>query len=341
MKKALEILLMVSVMTCGAMIANGEVVWVEDSSGARIPIQAPAGRVISVYGLSTYYFYALGAGDRVVLGGYIGVKTLAQAPAALLEIEPRLAEKMTFGSPSLEMIAALEPDLVVVDATRHAEFAELGEQIGLPILRQQLETPLAVPEALAKLAELFGDEARGRASEYRDVFDRIVRLADRAAGSLGEEDRVRVLFLGSEPQRVASGDMLQTEMIALSGGLSVSADLRGSWNDVDLEQILVWNPDVIVIPSYASFGVVDLLQDPDWAALRAVEQGRVYKMPRVMGPWDTAVPDFILGVLWLCERFYPDTAAIDLAAEVRAFYETFYAYTPSSEQLDQLIQTPE
>ena len=149
-----------------------------------------------------------------------------------------------------------------------------------------------------------------------------------------------MLFLGSEPQRVASGDMLQTEMIALSGGASVSAALRGGWSDVDLEQILVWDPDVIIIPSYASFSGVDLLEDPDWGALQAVRSKRVHTMPRVMGPWDTAVPDFILGVLWLSECFYPGTTT-DLAAEAQVFYERFYGLTLSSEQLDQLACTAE
>ncbi len=312
---------------------HGETVEIDDASGSRVAVEIPVERIVSVYGIGTYYFYALGQGDRVIQGGYIGVKTLGQAPAPLLSIEPALAEKMTFGVPNLEGIAALTPDLVVVDATRHAEFAELAEQVGLVVLRQKLETPEAVLAAMEQLSELFGGEAKARASDYSRFVARILASTEQASRSVAPEQRVSVLFLGSTPQSVAAGDMLQDRMIELAGGISVSHELRGSWNDVDLEQIIVWDPDVIIAPAYAEFEPQDLAADPDWAGLQAVRTGRVYKMPRVMGPWDTAVPDFILGVLWMSDRLYPGASGLDWTAQTAIFYDRFYHVDLSAEPL--------
>lgn len=320
-------LLIVGMSVCCSFALVAETLWIDDASGGRVPIEAPIERAISIYGLGTYYFYALGAGNQLILGGYIGVKTLAQAPVPLRAIEPRLAEKMTFGTPNLEAIAALDPDLIIVDATRHAEFAELAEEIGLVVLRQKLETPESVRQTMIQLGELLGEEAARRSALYADFADRALSSAGNASRSIPAGEQTSVLFLGSTPQSVASGDMLQSRMIELAGGICVSHELRGGWNDVDLEQILVWNPEVIVVPAYATFEPTDLVADPDWAGLQAVRSGRVYQMPRVMGPWDTAVPDFVLGVLWMSDRFYPDGAEIDWVAETAIFYETFYGYS--------------
>ena len=327
MRRVIETLVVAGILLAASLVTVADTRWIEDASGATVPIEAPVARIVSVYGLGTYYFYALGEGDLVILGGYIGVKTLAQAPEPLLEIEPLLAEKMTFGTPNLEAIASLDPDLVVVDAVRHAEFAELAEQVGLPVVRQKLETPDSVHQTMTQLAGLLGAEAVGRAEIYQDFVERVQTAVEQVSGAIDPEGLVSVLFLGSTKQTVASGDMLQDRMIQLAGGVSVSHQLTGSWRDVDLEQIHVWDPDVIVVPAYAGFAAADLLSDPDWAGLHAVQSERVYKMPRVMGPWDTAVPDFILGVLWMSDRFYPSNAEIDWIAETTAFYETFYDYT--------------
>ncbi len=313
-----------AMLLSSSIAAIADTVNVDDASGVEIAIEAPVERVVSIYGIGTYYFYALGQGDRVIQGGYIGVKTLAQAPPPLLSIEPALAEKMTFGVPNLEAIAAVSPDLIVVDATRHAEFAELAEQVGLVVLRQKLETPESIPQAMMQLANLFGDDTVTRASEYGNFADRLLTSIEQVSMGIAPEDRPSVLFLGSTPQRVASGDMLQRRMIELAGGICVSREAIGGWSDVDLEQIIVWNPDVMIVPAYAEFEPQDLADDPDWAPLEAVQSGRVYKMPRVMGPWDTAVPDFILGVLWMSDRFYPGAAEFDWATETAIFYDRFY-----------------
>ncbi len=131
--------------------------------------------------------------------------------------------------------------------------------------------------------------------------------------------------------------MYQTQLIEAAGGVSVSSDLAGSWNTVNLEQILVWNPDVIVIPPYGNVTVADLLANPDWQSVRAIQTGRVVKMPRVFGPMDTPLPESLLGVMWLSSAFYPERAIFDVRTEAVDFYETYYGYALSSEEADAFL----
>ena len=117
-----------------------------------------------------------------------------------------------------------------------------------------------------------------------------------------------------------------------AGGVSVSAGLRGYWAETSLEQILVWDPEVVVIPSYSAVEPASLLESPDWATVAAVRSRRVYKMERLFGPWDTPVPDSVLGILWLAARLHPDGVSVDLATEARRFYEEVYGYSLSAEE---------
>jgi iron complex transport system substrate-binding protein len=56
-----------------------------------------------------------------------------------------------------------------------------------------------------------------------------------------------------------------------------------------------------------------------------VKAGRVYKMPRIISPWDVPTPESILGILWMAAKLHPELS-LDVAEEARAFYREFFGY---------------
>jgi iron complex transport system substrate-binding protein len=130
--------------------------------------------------------------------------------------------------------------------------------------------------------------------------------------------------------------MYQTHMIEAAGAVSVSDGLRGYWNEVNLEQVLLWNPDVIIIPPYGPVQPDHMLGNPDWASIRAVRDGRVHRMPRVIAPMDTPLPESLLGVVWMAGLFYPDRVRLDLRTEIERFYAFYYGYELTEAELDHL-----
>jgi iron complex transport system substrate-binding protein len=311
-------------------------VQVTDGTGATVVIPQPVERIASVYGSATYFVYALGAGDRLVAAWYIGVKGISQATEAMFRLEPRLDEILSFGDPNVEELASRGVDLVLADASRHAAFAEQMNDIGVPVIQYSVETPDELRAAMAMTGYALGPEAQRRSAQY--VFDHLRifgTVADDVAG-IPDAERARVLFLGTDPLSVASGDMYQSLLIEAAGGVSVSAGLSGYWNQVNLEQILVWNPDVIVIAPYGNVQVADLLTNPDWQSVKAVQDGRVYRMPRLIAPMDTPVPESLLGLIWLADAIYPGRISLHLGAEVKHFYTTYYGYALTDNELETL-----
>ena len=307
-----------------------------DQTGRTVRIEEPVERLASVYGSGTYYVYALGVQARLVAGWYLGVKGLAQATEAMHRLEPRLAELLLFGDPNVEELVSRGVDLVMVDGSRHAALADQMGELGVPVLQYRVETPGALLEAMRLTGAALGPDATARAEAFIADYEQVVARVTEVLAGVPEDERARVLFLGTDASKVASGAMYQSLLIEAAGGVSVTEGLVGYWNEVGLEQILLWNPDVILIPPYGPLQPDDLLASADWAAIGAVRDGRVHRLPRLIAPMDAPVPESLLGVLWIAETLYPDLVDLDLAEEAVRFYATYYDYDLTGAELERL-----
>jgi len=328
------VLLVVIGLAAGTIAADVQIV---DQTGRTVEISQPVERLISVYGFGTYFVYALGASDRLELGWYVGLKKPSQVTETMLRFEPRLESIMRSGTPNVEEMVAYGTDLILVDGSRHGAFADQMTDLGVPVIQYAVESPEALEEAMRITGVALGADAEARAESYVADLERIMATIDESLADVEDTDRPRVLFVGTDPLKVASGDMFQTTWIERAGGVSVSAGLGGSWNDVNLEQVLVWDPDVIVIAPYGPVQPSQLLESPDWAAIQAVRDGRVVRMPRIIGPMDTPVPEALVGLLWMAEVFHPAAVSLDIAEEITRFYSVYYGFELTDEELQGLL----
>jgi iron complex transport system substrate-binding protein len=76
-----------------------------------------------------------------------------------------------------------------------------------------------------------------------------------------------------------------------------------------------------------------ITDSPKWQILDAVQAGHVYQIPKLVAPWDTPAPDSVLGIIWLAETLYPEQVQLSCAGETENFYNTFYGYDISAEEI--------
>ena len=145
--------------------------------------------------------------------------------------------------------------------------------------------------------------------------------------TLAGADKPVVYLAGNSSYLSTAGPaMYQDTLIQLGGGVNAAAEITDTyWADISYEQLLAWDPDVIVIVPGADYTKEDLLADPQLADLTAVQEGKVFAMPSAFESWDSPVPSAMIGSLWMANVLHPDLYDFDvLAVDAFDFYEKFY-----------------
>lgn len=306
-----------------------------DQAGNHVEIPQPVRRVISAYGPATAIVYTVNGGDSLVSASFLGARD-PQGAAAMERIDPRFPDLIgdDFFSQqefNIEQAAMLEPDVII--AGSRSAWVDTAETLRIPVFLMEAETPEQLQEAVLLIGQLFGPHAHAQAQAWVAYYNWVTEAVHEQIGELPTDARQRILFTGTEPLRVASGEMYQTDIIESAGGVSVSADLSGYWNDINLEQVAIWDPDLIIVPPYGGASVEAITESSEWQILQAVQEGQVFRMPKLVVPWDTPAPDSVLGIIWMAELINPDQLDLSCRTETEFFYNTFYNYAISGDEI--------
>ncbi len=309
-------------------------VTVVDQAGREVLVPPHPKRIASAFGVATPYLYCFVSGEKIVAARYLGLPDHPLSREVMSRIDPGYSGKALGGEVTAEELLAKGAELVFA-GLKHQNLAKVLAEIGIPTILIGPETFEAVKEATFIIGRALGEEERAQelVAFYQEILDGVAA----ATSGVPRESRPKVLVIGTSALRVASGEMYQSRMVELAGGISVTQGLPGYWQNVNIEQILIWNPDVIIIVPYSAVEPADLLRDPIWAAVEAVKAGRVYKMPQLLFAWDTPIPESILGILWMAELFHPGRVPLDLGETISAFYQEFYRCTLSAAELSELL----
>ena len=230
------------------------------------------------------------------------------------------------GELNLETLLAAAPDVVIDVGEPKGSLAEdmdaLQEQTGIPFVH--IDAYLAtMDETYAMLGDLLAmpNEAQGLADYCRAMYDRVKAIADSV-------DKANILYItGDEGLNVIAQGSYHAEVIdMLANNLAVvdEPSSKGTGNEVDMEQILNWNPDVIL---FAPDSIYDTVADNEnWQTITAIKEGNYYEVP--FGPynWMGFPPSVqrLLGMQWMAAVLYPDAVDYDLYEAASAYFELFY-----------------
>jgi iron complex transport system substrate-binding protein len=126
--------------------------------------------------------------------------------------------------------------------------------------------------------------------------------------------------------------------IRRSGGRNVASEIPG-FAPSSIEQLLVWNPDVILLNNFEpGLSPAELLEDPRLQSLSAVRQRRVYLFPHGGFRWDPPSQETPLALDWLFSLMHPEHAEPGLRQRIADAYRLLYGYQVSATDLDDLLQ---
>lgn len=248
------------------------------------------------------------------------------------------------GTMNLEALLAAAPDVVIDVGEEKSGIGEdmdaLSEQTGIPFIHinASVETAGAAYRALGELTGKT-EKAEALAAWCENAYARAAGLMERVDA---DGARKRVLYcLGDKGLNVLAEGSYHAGTLNLMADNAAKLDSAvssGLGNEVDFEQLLLWNPELIVFsPDSVYDGIAG---EARWEQLDAIRSGRYYKTPYGPYGWLSTPPSVqcYLGILWLGALLYPDYVDYDLQQETTAYYKLFYNYELSEEEYAELVK---
>jgi iron complex transport system substrate-binding protein len=242
---------------------------------------------------------------------------------------------------NVEVVLQARTDLIVDVGTTSASLASLASQV-----QEQTKIPYALfdgriestPATLRALGRLMGDEAAADKlaawyeNELKQARQRVARASTHPLVYYGR---------GASGLQTGGQGSITVEILDFLGARNAAAEARSGLATVAFEQVLLWDPEVILTtdPGYWA----SVWTDARWRTVKAVAARRVYLSPNLPFGWFDFPPgaNRLLGAWWAGKLLYPrEFADLDLRARVSEFHRLFYHRGPSDAQLDALLGEP-
>lgn len=342
MKKLIALLLVLCLTLPALSALGGEETRVfKDDTGREVTVKKDIRRLVVSGPLAQIYVFALAPEKFVGLAGKWSEAELPYIPEAYHSLPVTGQLYGGKGEVNLEELVKLSPDILIdlgeAKKTIVEDLNSLQERTGIPCVH--IEATLTdSAKAYRLLGDLLGkaEEAEKLAVFCENTYSRTQSVMEK----VGENRKKVVYFVGVDGLSVLAKTSFHAEVIdMLCDNVAVVNEVspRGAGNQVDMEQLLLWNPDIMIFAPHTMYE--QSKQDPSWQALAAIKEGRTLEVPGEPYNWMGNPPSIhrYLSLMWLTKVLYPEFAEYDLKAEVQAFYSLFFHQELSEDAYNKLM----
>lgn len=308
-----------------------------DAAGRTVEVPDRVARVIAAGPPASVLLYTLAPGK---MAGWVRSPSPEERPFLAratwdLPATGRLTGRG--GTANVEAVLALKPDLIVDVGATGPTYASLADRVqaqtGIPYILLD-GTFGRTADTYRQLGALLGEAEA--ATALAASAERVVAEVAERIGKVPEAERPRVYYArGPRGLETGFSGSINTEILDVVGARNVATGGNGLSN-VSAEQVLAWNPDVIVAldPAFRPAA-----SDPLWGAVKAVRDGRVHHTPTLPFAWFDAPPGVnrLIGVRWLASLLHPALFPEPLPTVVADFYARFYHVALDPAQVEALL----
>jgi len=311
-----------------------------DHRGKTITFETPPERVVTIVRSAPLIYRAIDGKAGNIAGMNKDSLNRYFAKGIYAELLPEMAKIPSSAAqdgfvPNVEAILEQKPD-AIIQWTHDPAIIEPLERVGLTVVGWQCCTEQDRLDYLTLTGYMTGRNDRAQ-NILKLQTDTLGALKDKV-GEMDESALPSVLHvdqINDQIRVIANG----SQDLSLSGVTNPAADDSNEWwRTIDLEQLLVWNPDIIVIPAYATeLNPQDLFDNPILASLEAVKNKRVYKQPFFARTPDA--PEIFLTSVWLAAVAHGAEFAPDFREEIGVTYQLIYGGELSDDQMNVILET--
>lgn len=193
------------------------------------------------------------------------------------------------------------------------------------------------------LGNLLGVQAQ--AQRLLTYYDNAMTYVKNITSQIPASQRTKVYYAeGSDGLSTDPVGSMHTQLMAFCGGVNVAnvTLLQGyGMTSVSPEQILLWNPSIIIIGRGSQASLYQtVMSNSTWSGIAAVQNKKVYVRPDNPFSWYDGPPGpmQIVGMYWMIHLLYPtQTDGLSLTGQVETFYSEFVHYNLNSTQVASLL----
>ncbi|NPV63490.1 MAG: ABC transporter substrate-binding protein [Methanotrichaceae archaeon] len=307
-----------------------------DNEGVTVTLNAPVDSVATLFLGALRPVIHLKAIDKII---GVGSNTLARPDNVVeLHAHPELRGLPGIGTtsdPSKETIVSLKPDAIFGTLHTDKETSKaVSQSTGIPFVyanpsKEVFREENGAFETWRLLSLILGKDEQKRSEELIDYCDEKINEIVEVVSEVPDEDKTRVYIACTSKSGITSTANVY-EPIEIAGGKNVAEGMAGSdsWGHVDVskEQIIDWDPEIILITCYSKenwITVDEVLSDPALQTVSAVKNKQVYNTKGWYAGWDPATG--LCECLYMAKLFYPEKFEdLDVEAECNEVLEEFY-----------------
>ncbi len=260
---------------------------------------------------------------------------------SLLQVEHDIASADF--APNVETVVGLRPDVVIQWGDDGAGIIAPLENAGLEVVGLTYGTQADLQAWITTFADLLGKPDRGHVLNSALIS---AVATTTAAGKAAPAPPPKVLYFNrfSEGLKVAGTGTFNDVYISMVGATNPASGPAGAPGKgmvgVDVEQVLHWDPDIVLLGNFDAAVPDDVYSDPVWRNVSAVRKRQVYKVPLGGYRWDPPSHESPLMWQWLSMVAFPEQPQDrPLRAEVERYYDLYYGRRPTPSQLDTILRT--
>ena len=242
---------------------------------------------------------------------------------------------------NVEALMNLKPEIAFIWNDQTAE-AEQLKAVGItPVMLNYAENLDDLKKDLLLVGQVLGKE--DEAEKLTDYHTEVENYFIDKKAKLDTVTKKKVLYLQNSKLSVAGAKNSNNYLLQLTGGTNVASGLDKKWSEVNMEQILEWNPEIIYLSNFDETMPEDLYQNKiegqDWSNIDAVKNHRVYKTPVGILRYDAPCVETPLMLKWMGSIQQPELFKdYDIRKDLKAFYKEFFSYDLTDENIDTILK---
>ena len=345
-KKLKSLLFVLLLVFAGFSIAYAEETkTITDMTGREVTVPVEINTVLGTSPPTTEAVYML-APDTLI-GLNFAFNNTKYVPAKYTTL-PNVGGQQMGASLNYETFLSMNPNIILYGSSPGSNASSTIDDIQtklspIPVVGTEDSTNAKnyKPE-ITFLGDLLNQKEK--AAELNAFYDNVYQTVTTKVASIPDEKKVRVYYAeGPDGLKTDPEVSDHAQLIAICGGKNV-ADVSekggGGMSPVTMEQVVSWNPDLILAGDSKFYKSV--FTDPNWKDINAVKNKQVFLIPNQPFGWIDRPPGVnrIIGIPWLAKVLYPEQFAdMDLAALIKEFYSKFYHYDLTNDEVKEIITT--